>query len=194
MTSEKVISERRRNCEHFARCGEDGHFVENGQWVRCPCVVEDERERILGEFYCEDPVLDTDLTDKLDRNLIVEGTRAEVCRHLAGAFLHLEQKNRTWVSVTSERLLEIWLGNDDDGFRSAAPLEHKDLVFLWLGWGETLPNKCRPDAILDLLGRRARVRRPLWIYMNFDFGDVANRYGSMELTRQLKAFDRIEPA
>lgn len=38
-----VTPERRRKCE---RCGATGHYVKDGKWMRCSCLVEEEREQL----------------------------------------------------------------------------------------------------------------------------------------------------
>lgn len=181
----------RRKCEHFARCGATGHYVDkNGEWTRCPCLVLERWQGALGAFFCVDPELNTKLIAEIDKNLILEGTRADVTRHVAGALIHLDRLRREWAEIHSQRLAEIWLGKDDE-LATTASLERADLVFLWLGWGE-LPNKRLPECILELIDRRWRVRKPLWVYMNFDVDDLPQQYKNQTLARKIEEFESIE--
>lgn len=181
-----MISERRRRCEHFARCGKTGHYYDSEKegWVRCPCLEMDRNQERLGDLFCEDLFEKTTLRLALNYNLIIEGTLETVRRHVAGAVLLLMQRNQTWETIKSQRLAEIWLGKDSE-LATTATLGEVDLLVLFLGFAE-LPNKRLPECILELLDRRFLSRKPTWIHMNFDFAQLAHRYGE-ELARRLGA-------
>jgi hypothetical protein len=184
-----------KDCEHYTRCGDTGHFVNEKKEVeRCPCMERKLNRIYLKEFDCADPNRKTPLGDEILNNALLTGTHEDVIWHTAGALLLLRDLELSWVSITSERLLEIWLDKDEDGLRTFVPLERADLVFLWLGWGDTLPNRCRPDAIDDLISRRARVQKPLWIYMNFDLAEAGKHFNSVALQRKLGEFPKVNLA
>lgn len=186
-----LIPERRRKCPNFKRCGTNTHYVKDGKWVQCACHVREHHERTLKEFFCEDPILDTTLLDDTRRNLILYGTRADVNRHVSGVILHMNAQGREFVSFNQDRLLDVFLGNDVEGEHSLAAFDRPDLVFLWLGYGDELPNKCRPDAINTLLARRALWQKTIWVHLNFAFKDL-EQYGSAKLMRVLGEFDKID--
>ena len=192
-----MITELRRNCENFARCGATGHYVDENKVIqRCPCKLLELTQSDLGAFFCDDPIEDTSLIEKIGNNLILEGGRDAVTRHVAGALLHLGREKKTWAEVNSQRLAEIFLDKDEEGgLKTTASWGPKDLVLMWLGWGE-LPNKRLPECILGLMARRWYLRKPLWVYMSFDVADIPTQYRNApcvsRLARELGEFQQIE--
>lgn len=189
-----MTSDLRKNCEHFQRCGKDGHYITEvkgrKQIVRCACWELEQNQRDLGYFFCTDPFEDTDLKGLTDQNLILEGTLGDVRRHVAGAILHLLRENRSWGQIDAQRCVEIWLGEDEE-LKTTAQHEWKDLVILLLGFGE-LKNKELPSCILKLLDRRRLLQKPTWVHMDFDFGQTAVKYKSELLARRLGEFRRVD--
>lgn len=182
----------RRRCANFARCGKTGHYYDPAQdgWVRCTCLKMEMNRRALGDLWCENPLLNTDLLKSTRTDLIIEGTLPTVRQHCAGAVLGLTDDKRTWEVVYSQRLADIWLSKDDD-LRTTARLGWSvSLLILFLGWGE-LPNKRLPECIKEVLDRRALAQVPTWIHMNCDFNQIAHKY-SEELARRLSAFERVD--
>jgi hypothetical protein len=155
-------------------CDRTGHRWDPGiGWVRCACLEKDLVDRRLGPFAAEKPYWKTSLTEVRKADRVLEGSLAALRPHVARVLLDMDAAGETWEVVTSQRLAEIWLR--DEEVRTTAYLAEPDLVILILGMGE-LKNKELPTLILELLHRRELVRKPTWTVVPFPFGQLATRY------------------
>ncbi len=176
-----------QSCE---KCVKTGHRWDPKKgWVRCECLEQDRIDDRLGAFATDEVVEDTTLDDHREENLVIEGSVARLRPHIARVLLNLEAEGRDWEVVTSQRLAEIWLR--DEEVRTTAYLAPPDLVILLLGIGE-LKNKELPSLILELLQRRELAQKPTWAIFSFPVEQLSSRYNA-EVKAAFGTFTRIRP-
>lgn len=182
------MSKIREKCEYKKRCGATGHFIENGQWTRCPCLILEMNKQKLAEMFCDNPRKDTPLTKKLDKNLRIEGPLTTVRPHVAGALLNLADRRESFMIMDAYRLIEIFLEKDEE-FETSRPALEADMLVILLGFGDPR-NRYLPELLVQALNRRELVQKPTWIVMGLDMGHVAHKYSS-DLHDMIARFEKV---
>lgn len=181
------MSTARVNCEHYGRCGKTGHYVEEGRWRRCRCLQQEIRKKQLGEMYDPEPRTGTILLRKTETSLFMDGPLATVRPHVAGALLHLTGQGKSYRVLDAYRLIEIFLGEDNE-LDNQAPIIETDLLVLLLAYGDPR-NRYLPELMLQVLMRRELTGKPTWVVSGVDLHSVASRYGEA-LKAKLAGFEK----
>lgn len=153
-----------------------GHIFTQGKWVRCECLKANLYKRELGVFATPDPKKDTPLLSYTEENLLIEGPMSQVRRHISGVILSLKSEGKTFTSMDSYRLVEIFVDQDQE-FKSMNDMAEHDLFVMMLGFGE-IKNQRLPDLILNVLMRRELKQKPTWVVMGMPIGQVPTRFNT----------------
>ena len=179
---------RTEKCEERHLCGFTGHRLVDGEYVRCACREEDERERVLGPIYAPDILERTNLHSKTSSDIVIEGPLAGVRRHVGRVLLDMRGMGKTWLTMDAYRLIEIFLGEDKEFQNQHAAID-PDLLILLLGFADP-PNKYLPELLLQTLSRRELLRSPTWVIMGVPLSYVSVKYNAVLLER-LETFDKV---
>lgn len=159
-------------------------------WVRCPCMEDEVNQRTLGQFYTPLIVPSTKLSSKLEENLILEGPLAEIRKHVSRALVDLRERGGSFESFDSYKLVEIYLGKDEEyETQSKAALDH-DLLILLLGFAD-IRNRMLPELLTQVLSRRELLFKPTWIVLGLPFKLISTKYSS-EVEDAIKDFTRMQ--
>jgi len=168
---------RTEKCPDRELCGMTGHRLHEGRVVRCPCREEDERERVLGPMYASGLHNSTQLTTKIESDIVIEGPLASIRRHVGRVLLDAKDANKTWLTMDAYRLIEIFLGEDKEYQNQHAAID-TDMLILLLGFADP-PNKYLPELLLQALSRRELIHRPTWVVLGIDISQVSRKYNSV---------------
>lgn len=179
----------REKCDYKDRCGRTGHYLHEGNWVRCPCLLMEMNRRKLGQMFCENPKKSTPLSRKLESDLRIEGPIASVRPHVASALLGAMSQGLTTMSMDAYRLIDIFLEKDDE-LANSAPARDADLLVMMLGFGDPR-NRYLPELVMQMINNRQLSMKPTWMIMGLPFNRVSHRY-SQELADVLQHFEQVK--
>lgn len=179
----------RENCEFKDKCGTSGHFLLNGAYVRCKCLVMDMNRRKLGAMYSSNIDEQTVLKSFLDKDLRIEGPLASIREHVSACLLTMIVKNERFMVLDAYRFLEIYLQQDTEIQHQAEAVDPELLVIL-LGFADPR-NKYLPELLLQVMNRRELIEKPTWVVMGIDLTSVATRYQSTQLQEKIATFKKV---
>lgn len=178
----------RSTCEHRARCGTTGHYLENGQVVRCPCLEDEIRRRILGQMYSPRPKSTSALSKQTANNLLIEGPITSVKTHVSTVLLGMRAEGKNWLTLDAYRLIEIFLGEDKEHESQHEAID-PDLLILLLGFADPR-NKYLPELLMQVLARRELLSKPTWVILGIPKETISTKYNS-DLANKLATFQKV---
>lgn len=167
----------------------NGHLFKDGKWSRCECLTQTLYKRDLGVFATKSPKKDTALLGYTEESLLIEGPLTLVREHVAGVILALKEHNKTFASMDSYRLVDIFLDKDEE-FQGSAVLSDYDLYVMLLGFGE-VKNQRLPDLIMQVLSRRGLLQKPTWVILGLPLGQVPMKF-SQEVYDAIAAYQKVK--
>lgn len=180
----------REKCEFRDRCGKSGHFTDaQGNWHRCKCLQLEIAERKLGQFYCTDPEIKTQLTSLTGRDLCLEGPLASIRRHVARVLLDMGEAGKTYTTMDAYRLIEVFLEKDEE-FDNTYQAIQGDLTIILLGFGDP-KNRYLPELLVQAVLRRQLLRKPTWVCLGLDRNQISTKY-NVVLSDLLASFKRVQ--
>jgi hypothetical protein len=146
-------------------------------------------KRDLGAFATSSPKKDTRLIQMLEESLLLEGPLSLIREHVAGVILHMKEVDKTFASMDSYRLVDIFLDKDEE-FQGSAVLTDYDLFVLLLGFGE-VKNQRLPDLIMQVLSRRELQQKPTWVVLGIPMGQVPVKF-TQEVFDAINRHQRVQ--
>lgn len=165
---------RNSTCPSYSRCGKTGHFLQDGKWERCACLVKELNKQRLGIFNTADVQKKTPLTALVNTDTVIEGPISVIRQHVARVLLDLIAQEKTFGTMDAYRLVEIFLDKDEE-FQTSQDLAGFDLFILLLGFGD-VANRRLPDLVNQALNRRELVQKTTWVILGLPLPSVAGRY------------------
>jgi hypothetical protein len=162
-------------------CRATGHTIENGLPVRCDCLKLEINLRKLGPMFSPSPKTKTGLSEAQHEDAVLEGPLSSVRQHVSRVLLDRAEKNEQWITMDAYRLIEIFLGQDEE-FETQAAVTDTDLLIMLLGFGDPR-NKYLPELLLQTLNRRELIMRPTWIILGLPLDQLGIKYSTQVYDR-----------
>lgn len=172
-------------------CKATGHLFENGRPVRCACLKLEISQRKLGPMYVADPRPTTKLSEAVHEDAVLEGSLLGIKQHVARVLLDRADKNQQWITMDAYRLIEIFLGQDEE-FETQTAVTDTDLLIILLGFGDPR-NKYLPELLLQTLNRRELLQKPTWIILGLPIEQLGIKYSS-EVYERVKRMRKVRVA